>query len=43
MTSGVFFWFIGTAIVTVWAIFRDPRFDYRLLVVGAVAAAARRA
>ncbi len=32
----MFFWFIGTAIVAVWAIFQDPRFDYRLLVVGAV-------
>jgi hypothetical protein len=33
----VFFWFVGTAVVTVWLVFRDPRFDYRLLVVGAVA------
>lgn len=32
----MFFWFIGTAVVTVWFVFRDPRFDYRLLVVGAV-------
>ena len=32
----VFFWFIGTAIVAVWYVFRDPRFDYRLLVVGSV-------
>jgi hypothetical protein len=32
----VFFWFIGTAVVTVWFVFRDPRFDYRLLIVGAV-------
>jgi hypothetical protein len=32
----VFLWFIGTAIVTVGVVFRDPRFDYRLLVVGAV-------
>lgn len=30
------FWFIGTAVVTVWWVFRDPAFDYRLLVVGAV-------
>ena len=36
LTGRVFCWFIGTAIVTVWAVFRDPRFDYRLLVVGAV-------
>jgi hypothetical protein len=32
----VFFWFIGSAIVAVWYVFRDPRFDYRLLVVGSV-------
>ncbi len=30
------FWFIGTAVVTIRAVFRDPRFDYRLLIVGAV-------
>ena len=29
-------WFIGTAVVSVWYVFRDPRFDYRLLAVGAV-------
>jgi hypothetical protein len=32
----MFFWFIGTAVVTVWFVFRDPAFDYRLLLVGAV-------
>jgi hypothetical protein len=32
----VFLWFIGTAVITVWYVFRDPRFDYRLLVVGSV-------
>ena len=32
----VFFWFVGTAVVTVWFVFRDPSFDYRLLVVGSV-------
>lgn len=32
----MFFWFIGTAIMTVGLVFRDPRFDYRLLIVGAV-------
>jgi len=32
----MFFWFIGTAVLAVWYVFRDPRFDYRLLVVGAV-------
>lgn len=30
------FWFVGTAVVTVWWVFRDPAFDYRLLIVGAV-------
>jgi len=32
----VFFWFIGTAIMTVGLVFRDPQFDYRLLIVGSV-------
>ena len=32
----MFFWFVGTAVITVWYVFGDPRFDYRLLVVGAV-------
>ncbi|MFW2332659.1 hypothetical protein [Ilumatobacter sp.] len=32
----MFFWFIGTAVVTVWFVFRDPAFDYRLLIVGSV-------
>jgi len=32
----VFFWFIGAAIVAVWFVFRDPAFDYRLLIVGSV-------
>ena len=32
----MFFWFIGTAIVSVGFIFRDPAFDYRLLIVGSV-------
>jgi hypothetical protein len=32
----VFFWFIGTAVVSVGLVFRDPRFDYRLLIVGSV-------
>lgn len=27
-------WFLGTAIASVWFVFRDPRFDYRLLCVG---------
>ena len=34
--AAMFFWFIGTSIAAVWFVFRDPRFDYRLLVVGAV-------
>lgn len=29
-------WFVGTAIATVRFVFQDPRFDYRLLVVGSV-------
>ena len=29
-------WFIGTAVVSVWFVFRDPRCDYGLLAVGAV-------
>lgn len=32
----MFFWFIGTAIVAVWFVFRDPGFDYRLVIVGSV-------
>jgi len=32
----MFLWFIGTAIVTVRFVFRDPAFDYRLLIVGSV-------
>lgn len=30
------FWFIGTAFLTVWFVFRDDRFDYRVLALGAV-------
>lgn len=32
----MFFWFIATAVFAVGYIFRDPRFDYRLLIVGSV-------
>lgn len=32
----MFLWFVGTAVVVIWSVFRDPRFDYRLLVVGSV-------
>ena len=30
----VLFWFIGTATLAVWYVFRDSRFDHRLLIVG---------
>ena len=29
-------WFIGTSVVSVWYVFSDARFDYRLLAVGAL-------
>jgi hypothetical protein len=32
----MFLWFLGTAIISVWYVFRDPRFDYRLLLLGAL-------
>lgn len=32
----MFFWFLGTSILAVWFVFRDPAFDYRLLLVGSV-------
>jgi hypothetical protein len=32
----MFFWFLGTVLGAVWLVFRDPRFDVRLLAVGAV-------
>ena len=32
----MFFWFLGTAVVAVWFVFRDERFDYRTLMVGAL-------
>lgn len=32
----MFFWFVGTAVLSVGFVFRDPRFDYRLLIVGSV-------
>jgi hypothetical protein len=32
----MFLWFIGTAVLTVAYVFRDPTFDYRLLIVGSV-------
>jgi hypothetical protein len=30
------FWFIGTAIVAVWLVFRDPAIDLRVVVLGAL-------
>ncbi|MFM7410665.1 MAG: hypothetical protein ACKO3L_07690, partial [Actinomycetota bacterium] len=33
---GVFLWFVATSILAVRYVFRDPRFDYRLLIVGAL-------
>jgi membrane-bound metal-dependent hydrolase YbcI (DUF457 family) len=32
----MFFWFLGGTLGVVWLVFRDPRFDVRLLAVGAV-------
>lgn len=32
----MFFWFVGTAVLAVGFVFRDPRFDYRLLIVGSL-------
>jgi hypothetical protein len=32
----VFFWFLGTSALTVWFVFRDDTFDYRVLALGAL-------
>ena len=32
----MFLWFIGTSVISVWYVFSDARFDYRLLAVGAL-------
>ena len=32
----VLVWYMATAVVAVWFVFRDPAFDYRLLLVGSV-------
>ncbi len=32
----MFLWFIGTAVISVWYVFGDVRFDYRVLVLGAL-------
>ncbi len=32
----MFFWFIGTAVASVWSVFRDPKFAYRWVIAGAL-------
>ncbi len=32
----MFFWFLGTAVVAVWFVFHDSRFDYRFLLLGSL-------
>ena len=32
----MFFWFIGAAVASVWSVFRDPKFAYRWVIVGAL-------
>lgn len=32
----MFLWFLGTAAIAVWFVFRDDHFDYRVLALGAV-------
>lgn len=32
----MFFWFIGTSVASVWSVFRDPKFAYRWVIVGAL-------
>ncbi len=32
----MFLWFLGTAFIAVWFVFRDDRFDYRVLALGAL-------
>lgn len=27
-------WFVGTAVLSIWYVFRDPGFDYRFLIIG---------
>jgi len=34
--AAVLLWFLGTALLTVHFVFTDPRFDYRLLLIGAL-------
>lgn len=33
----MFIWFVGSAALAVWLVFRDDRFDYRVLALGALA------
>jgi hypothetical protein len=30
------FWFIGTSVASLWSVFRDPKFAYRWVIVGAL-------
>ena len=32
----MFFWFIATSIWSIWFVFRDPKFDYRVLAIAAL-------
>ena len=32
----MFFWFIATSVWSVWFVFRDPKFDYRLVAIAAL-------
>lgn len=32
----MFLWFVSTSVLTIWFVFRDPGFDYRFLIVGAL-------
>ena len=34
--NAMLFWFVATAIWSVWFVFRDPKFDYRLLAIAAL-------
>jgi hypothetical protein len=31
------FWFVGTALVSIWIVFRDPAIDLRMVIVGVLA------
>ena len=34
--NAMLFWFVATAIWSVWFVFRDPKFDYRLVAIAAL-------